>query len=277
MHLRFLPITIMRASKLTAVLLVSFWAMGTVNCSCQSLEIRRSEHRASGSYGSVAVVVIRDDSIVVAADSRTLTDGMVNPDTTCKITVVKDVVFAATGLLKGNRYALGIVDYARSVLTGPSKIWYKLKTFQSGASKLLTSWMDIPEDRDSLADSPYYRNNNSVHSIFCFFSDGKAVVVEYSFTPSLVGNRFKIGGVYDAGARKPGEILWIGASEQTDTLLMKDKEFSERIHALDAVSAGRALVEKQTEFTPGIVGGNVDIVLLTPKGAKWIQHKQNCY
>jgi hypothetical protein len=202
---------------------------------------------------------------------------VVNPDTTCKIAVVQDVVFAATGLLKGNRNALGIVDYARSVLTGPSKTWYKLKTFQSGASKLLTSWMDIPEDRDSLAASPYYRYRHSVHSMFCFFSGGKPVVVEYSFTPSLVGNRFKIGGVYDAGARKPGEILWIGASEQTDAFLKQDREFSERIHALDALSAAKALVEKQMEFTPRIVGGDVDIVLITPNGATWIQRKQNCY
>jgi hypothetical protein len=259
------------------MLLVSLWATWTVNCSCLSQEIRVSVQHTSDSYGSVAVAVIRDDTIVVAADSRTVTDGTTNPDTACKITVVKDVVFAATGLLKGNRYALGIIDYARSVLADPLKTWYKLKTFQSGASKLLTSWMDIPEVRDSLAASPYYRNKHSVHSMFCFFSDGKPVVVKYSFTPSLVGKRFKIGGVYDAGARKPGEILWIGASEQTDALLKQDREFSDRIHALDAVSAAKAIVEKQSEFTPGIVGGNVDIVLITPKGAEWIRRKQNCY
>lgn len=266
-----------RIPKLTGVVLFFLWATGTMDSFYKSQEIGRSEQVRSGSYGSVAVVVIRDDTIVVAADSRTVTDGVINPDTTCKITVVKDVVFAATGLLKGNRYALGIIDYARSVLEDPSKTWYKLKTFQSGASKLLTSWMDIPEDRDSLAASPHYRNKHSVHSIFCFFSEGKPVVVKYSFTPSLIGKRFKIGGVYDAGARKPGEILWIGTSEQTDTLLKLDEKFSVRIHALDAVSAARALVEKQSEFTPAIVGGDVDIVLVTPKGAEWIQRKQNCY
>ena len=236
-------------------------------------------HPASNreAYGSLAVAIVREDTIVVAADSRTVTDGVINPDTTCKITVVNDVVFAATGLLRGNRNALAIVDYARSILTGPTKISYKIKTFQSGVSKLLTSWVDIPEDRDALITSSEFRNKHSIHSMFCFFSSGKPVVVEYGFVPSIVGRRFKVAGAYDAGVRKPGEILWIGSMEQTDTLMKIDKEFSRRVRLLDAVSAAKALLLKQMQFTPAMVGGDIDIVLVTSKGAGWVQRKQNCY
>jgi len=236
-----------------------------------------SKPSSSTSYGSAAVAVIREDTIVVAADSRTITDGNINPDTACKITVVNNVVFAATGLLKGNRNAFDIVDYARSVLEGSARTPYKLDTFQEGVSKLLSSWMDIPEDRDSLRVSPYFRYSHSIHCMFCFFSKGKPVVVAYTFSPALDRNRFKIGGIYDAGARKPGEILWIGATEQTDSVLKNDRAFSELIHQLDAVAAARVLIQKQMQFTPRIVGGDVDIVLITRRSAKWIQRKQNCF
>ena len=231
----------------------------------------------SSLYGSAAVAIIRDDTIVVAADSRTVTDGVVNPDTTCKITVVKDIVFAATGLLKGNQNALDIIDYARSVLAGPEKTRYKLNTFQSGANRLLTSWMNLAEDRDSLAISSDYRNRHSIHSLFCFFYGGKPAVVEYAFMPAFKSGRFKIAGVYNGGVRRPGKILWIGALEQTDSLLKTDKAFSRRIDGMDAVSAAKAFIQKQMEFTPRIVGGDIDIVLVTPKGATWILRKQNCY
>ena len=250
----------------------------TVAMSCLGQSRNNESHGEgmSGSYGSIAVAIVRDDTIVVAADSRTVTDDKINPDTTCKITVVNDVVFAATGLLKGNQNAFGILDYARSVLQGPAKIPYKLDTYQSGTSTLLTSWLNIIEDGDSIAASSYYRNSHSIQSMFCFFSGSKPVVVAYSFTPSFVGKRFKIGGVYDAAARKSGEMIRIGATTQTDMLLKKDEEFSEHIRRLDAVSAAKALVRKQMEFTPRIVGGEIDIVLITSKGASWIHRKQNC-
>jgi hypothetical protein len=227
-------------------------------------------------YGSLAVAIVREDTIVVAADSRTVTDGVINPDTACKIIVDNNVVFAAAGLLKGNRNALGIVDYARSVLKSPTRTSYKIKTFQEGASRLLASWVDIPENREALTTSPEFRNKHSIHFMFCFFSDGKPVVVEFGIAPSIVGGRFKIGGVYDAGARKTGEILWIGAIEQICALMKTDTLFSERIRNVDAVSAAKILLLKQMEFTPGIVGGDVDLVLITSKGATWIQRKQNC-
>lgn len=236
-----------------------------------------NSNAASEVYGSVAVAVIRTDTIVVAAESRTTTDGIINPDTTCKITVVDSIVFAATGLLKGNSNALGIVDYARSVLNEPTKTWYKIHTFQSGASSLVMSWLNAPEYKDSLALSSFYRNGHSIQAMFCFFSGGKPVVVKYSFTPSLVGSRFKVGGVYDAGARKSGEILWIGAHEETDTLMKKDSAFFRRIYSLDAVSTAKSLIQRQMEFTPSIVGGDIDIVLITPTGAQWVQKKQNCF
>ncbi len=245
------------------------WGVGFVSRDSQP----SPNHEA---YGSLAVAIIREDTIVVAADSRTVTDGVINPDTTCKIAVVNDVVFAATGLLKGNRNAVGIVDYARSVLKSPTKTSYKIKTFQEGASKLLTSWVDIPEDRKALSTSPEFRNKHSIHSMFCFYSDGKPVVVEFGFAPSIVGGRFKIGGVYDAGVRKPGEILWIGTMEQTDTLMKMDRVFSSQIHDMDAITAAKTLILKQMEFTPSVVGGAIDIVLITTKGAMWIQRKQNC-
>jgi hypothetical protein len=271
------PITISRIPRNRAKLLCFVCASIAVYCPGQSQEANGRRLATSSLYGSAAVAIIRDDTIVVAADSRTVTDGVVNPDTTCKITVVKDIVFAATGLLKGNQNALDIIDYARSVLTGPEKTRYKLNTFQSGASRLLTSWMNIAEDRDSLAISSDYRNRHSIHSLFCFFSGGKPVVIEYAFMPAFKSGRFKIAGVYNGGVRKPGKILWIGASEQTDSLLKTDRVFSGRIHGMDAVSAAKVLIQKQMEFTPRIVGGDVDIVLVTPKRATWIQHKQNCY
>ena len=248
-----------------------------MSCSALGQSIQERIKSPKGAFGSVAVAVIREDTIVVAAESRTVTDGVINPDTTCKITIVRDIIFAATGLLKGNENALGVVDYARSVLASETQTWYKMDTFQSGASKLLTSWMNVPEDRDSLSESSYFKNRHSIHAMFCFFSRGRPVVVEYSFVPSIVKGRFKIGGVYDAGARKQGEVLWIGAMEETDALMKEDSAFSRQIRQLDAISAAETLIERQMEFTPSIVGGAIDISLLTPKGAKWIQKKQNCY
>ena len=228
-------------------------------------------------YGSVAVAVIRNDTIVLAAESRTTTDGILNPDTACKITIVDDVAFATTGLLKGNQNALGILDYARSVLAGPEKIKYKLQVFQSGASRLLTSWLNVREDYDSLVLSADFRNHRSVYSMFCFFSEGKPVVVKYSFMPSIVGKRFKIGGIYDAGVRKPGEILWMGEYEQTAALLANDTLFAQTVRGKAAVDAAKTLIEKQSQYTPKTVGGDIDIVLVTPSGARWIQKKANCY
>ena len=260
----------------TFLLLVVLLAIAA-NCQAQSLGLGKGRTSDSGSYGSVAVAVIRQDTIIVAAESRTTTEGRINPDTTCKITIVDNIVFAATGLLKGNQNALGIVDYARSVLHSNSKTRYKLDTFQSGASRLLTSWMNVPEERDSLLESSTYRYLHSIRTMFCFFSRGEPVVVEYLFTPSLDRGRFKIGGVYDAGVRKPGEILWVGAFEETAELLKKDSAFADRIHGLDAASAAQSLIQRQMGYTPRIVGGDIDIVLITPEGAKWLRRKQNCY
>lgn len=242
----------------------------------QSRSADSSKRASAGSFGSVAVAIVREDTIAVAAESRTITNGVVNPDTTCKITVVNNIVFAATGLLRGNNSAPGIVDYARDVLGGPGKTEDKLKTFQAGASNLLASWLDIPGFVDSVAISSDYRNQHSVHALFCFFSRGDPIVVEYSFTPSLAGRHFKVDGYYDSGVRKPGEIIWIGAMEQTDTLVRTQHQFSRKIQGLDAISAGRALIENQMQSTPRIVGGYIDIVLVTSKRAEWIQRKQNC-
>ncbi len=273
----FPPISINRIIRIGAQAYFCAFAAVASNCLAQSNLLKDVEPSDSGYYGSVAVAVIRQDTIVIAAESRTTTDGLINPDTTCKITIVDNIVFAATGLLKGNQSALGIVDYARAALSGRARTRYKLRTFQSGVSSLLTSWLNIPQVQDSLAMSSYYRNRHSIQSMFCFFSAGRPVVVEYSFMPSHVGKRFKIGGVYDAGARKPGEIIWIGAMEETDTLMKEDLEFAKRIHGVDAVHAAKSLIQKQMQFTPRIVGGDIDIVLVTPTGANWIQKKQNCY
>ncbi|HEY6953182.1 MAG TPA: hypothetical protein VI758_12320, partial [Bacteroidota bacterium] len=76
---------------------------------------------------------------------------------------------------------------------------------------------------------------------------------------------------------KPGEIIWIGTMEQTDRLLNSPGRFSESIRGLDAIAAGEALIRKQMEFTPGVVGGDIDVVLITPNGARWVRRKQNCY
>jgi heme A synthase len=68
----------------------------------------------------------------------------------------------------------------------------------------------------------------------------------------------------------------MGAMEQTDSLLTKAGSFSKRVSNLDALTAGEALIEKQMEFTPRIVGGPIDIAVVTPSGAAWIRKKQNC-
>lgn len=272
-----LSIDIYPDSGLTPILHLVVIVAISLGCHAQTRSFDGEAKPNGAAYGSVAVAVVRKDTIVVAAESRTITDGRINPDTTCKITVVNNVVFATTGLLKGNQTALLILDYARSVLRGPEQTRYKLQTFQSGASSLLTSWLNIPEDYDSLVLSAVYRNGHSVHSMFCFFSNGKPVVVKYSFMPSIVGKRFKIGGAYDAGVRKPDEILWIGEYEEADTLLKNDRGFAKKIDEENAVLAAEALIQKQMEFTPWIVGGDIDIILVTPNGARWIQKKQNCY
>jgi len=272
-----LSIAIYPDSRLTSILHVVVIVAVSVGCHAQTRFFDEEGKPNGAAYGSVGVAVIRKDTIVVAAESRTITDGRINPDTACKITVVDNVVFATTGLLKGNQTALPILDYARSVLRGSEQTRYKLQTFQSGASSLLTSWLNIPEDYDSLVRSATYRNGHSVHCMFCFFSDGKPVVVKYTFMPSIVGKRFKIGGVYDAGAREPGEILWIGEYEQSDALLKNDPLFAKKIDEENALLAAETLIQKQMEFTPRTVGGAVDIILVTPNGARWIQKKQNCY
>lgn len=240
------------------------------------LPAQENIHHHEGTHGSVAVAVIREDTIVVAADSRTTTDGAVNPDTTCKMTVVDTVVFAVTGLLKGNLWAVGMLEYARSVLKGPENLRYKLQEFQSGASRLMTSWLNVRGDYDSLLLSPYYRNSHSVRTMFCFFAEGRPVVVKIEFAPSIAGKNFKIGGVYDGGARKPGEILWIGEYRRTQELLLKDSLFAAMISRKGAVEAAQALIEKQAQFTPLVVGGTIDIALVTPKYAGWVKRKQTC-
>jgi hypothetical protein len=244
------------------------------DCTTQSWE---TESCLSAFHGSVGVAVIRRDTIVVATDSRTRTDGFLNPDTACKMTIVGDVAFAAAGLLKGNDSTIAITDYARSVLESDERIGEKTNAFQTGASRLVTSWVDIPENRDSLASSTVFRNEHSVHAMFCFFSRGRPVVVKYDFVPWLEGNRFKIRGAYDAGARKPGEIIFIGESENAQSLLSTDSVFAETISALSAVRAAELLIRKQMEFTPDLVGGPVDVAVVTPTTAHWIQKKQNCY
>jgi hypothetical protein len=228
-------------------------------------------------YGSAAVAVIRNDTIAIAVESRTTTDGVPNADTACKMTIVDSVVFAATGLLKGNSAALPIVDYARTALQQGGKLPEKIQRFQEGASSLLASWLNKTVFKDSLERSPLYRYRHSIHAIFCFFSRNKPVVVKFSFTPSVSAKGFTVDGIYDAGARKPGEIIWIGATEQTDSLLNEGGIFASRIRGLDAVSAAQGLILQQMEFTPRIVGGPVDIALVTSKGAEWVQRKQNCY
>jgi hypothetical protein len=213
---------------------------------------------------------------VVSAESRTITDGVVNPDTTCKITIVHDIVFASTGLLWGKRSEPGIVDYARSILNGPGSREDKFRTFQEGTCVLLTTWLNNQPNRDSLRLSLEYRYRRSIQAMFCFFLGKKPIIVKYTFTPSWTGTRFKVSGIYDAGRRKPGEIIWMGAMDQTDSLLKRDTSFSKRVSDLDALSAGKTLIEKQMEFTPRIVGGPIEIAAVTPTGAAWVQKKQNC-
>jgi hypothetical protein len=254
-------------------LLICFLIFG-----CIASQRDYSEKEADGGvFGSVAVAVIRSDTIAIAAESRTTTDGVLNPDTACKMTIVDSVVFAATGLLKGNSAAVPIIDFARVILEQPGRVPVKIQRFQEGASSLLSAWLNKTIFRDSLEASPVYRYQHSIHAFFCFFSRNRPVVVKFAFTPSMSANGFGVNGVYDAGARKPGEIIWIGAMEQTDSLLKKGGIFAERVHGLSAVEAAEILVKKQMEYTPRIVGGPVDIALITTKGAEWIRRKQSCY
>ncbi len=262
-------------SQLRRVVAFAACLVLVISCFARSGLLQAQEH--TGAFGSVAVAVVRADTIAVSAESRTMTDGVVNPDTTCKMTIVNDIIFATTGLIWGRISAIGILDYARSVLLGPGKREDKLRTFQAGASTLLTSWLNQRPFRDSLEMSWDYRYKHSIHAMFCFFSGNKPVIVEYTFTPSWTGSQFKVSGIYDAGKRRPGEIIWIGAMEQTDSLMKNENEMSKHINELDALSAGKALIQKQMEFTPRIVGGAVDIAVVTPAGAKWIRKKQNCY
>jgi hypothetical protein len=231
---------------------------------------------SSVAFGSAVVAIIRDDTIAVAADSRTNSDGALNPDTTCKIAIVNNVIFAATGLLYGSRTTPGIVEFARNVLSGDGKIDTKLSTFQKGASDLLAQWLNAPNYFDSLGSSSQYGYFRSVHTLFCFFSGKDPVVIEYAFIPSRSRGNIVIGGYQDAGRRKSREMHWIGAMEQTDTLLKKNVEFYRHIQSTDAVSAGQALITKQMEFTPKIVGGDIDIAVVTSKGAGWVHKKQRC-
>jgi hypothetical protein len=249
-------------------------------CRGQNLIIgigRNQPHAHNESTGSVAVAVVREDTIVVAAESRTSTNGLLNPDTTCKITIVNNVVFAATGLLYGSKSSEGIMDFGRHILQGPGKTSEKLKAFQAGASSLLASWLNVPDLRDSLAGSPHYGYRRSIHAIFCFFAGHSPVVVKYVFTPAGNGKQMTVGGTYDAGARKPGEIIWIGTMEQTDSLLRSDTIFAERIRTSDAIVSGKLLLEKQMSLTPKIVGGEIDLAVVTSRGARWVIRKQQCY
>lgn len=262
--------------KKTGFALVWVIASMAIENSSQSQALVGKDRKDTMSHGSVGVAVMRADTIVVATESRTSTDGVVNPDTACKMTIVHGIVFAAAGLLKGNDATPGIVDYARSILAGPGKIESKTDMFQAGASRMLTSWLNDTDDRESLASSPDFRNRHSLHAVFCFFSKGRPVVVKYDFVPSLAAGRFKIGGAYDAGVRKPGEIVWIGEFEQTDSLMTKDSSFAKEIGRREAASAAIALVRRQMQFTPTLVGGPIDIAIVTRTGARWIQRKQNC-
>ena len=244
------------------------------SCFCQA-NIRRISGTGQA-HGSVAVAVVRQDTIAVSAESRTSTDGVVNPDTTCKMTIVHDIVFASTGLLWGRREQMGIVDYARSVLEGPGAREAKFQTFQEGTSRMLTAWLNQQPFRDSLRLSLDFRYRRSIQAMFCFFLGKKPIIVKYTFVPSWTGTQFKVSGIYDAGKRKPGEIIWMGLMEQTDSLLSKDSVFSKRVQRCGGLSAGQVLIEKQMEFTPRYVGGPIDIAVVTPSGAAWIRKKQNC-
>ncbi len=244
------------------------------SCWCQSELQGRSG--AGEAHGSVAVAVVRDDTIAVSAESRTLTEDVVNPDTTCKLTIVHNIIFASTGLLWGRRAQMGILDYARSVLAGPGNREAKFQSFQEGASRMLTAWLNTQPYRDSLRLSVDFKYRRSIQAMFCFFLGRKPVIVKYTFVPSWTGSQFKVSGIYDAGKRKPGEVIWMGVTEQTDSLLSKDAVFSKRVNNSDATRAGQILIEKQMEFTPRYVGGPVDIAIVTPSGTAWIRKKQNC-
>ncbi len=250
--------------------------LGLIVATCNSQSVRDAGSDAS-THGSIGVAVIRKDTIVVATESRTRTDGRLNPDTACKMTIVGNTVFSAAGLLKGSASALQIVDFARSVLAGDERIEEKMNAFQTGASQLLTSWVNIRSNLDSLTSSPVFRNEHALHAMFCFFSRGRPVVVKYDFVPWFDGKQFKIRGAYDAGARNPGEFVCIGEYESTQSRLLKDSAFAQTLVDHDAPRAAESIIRQQTVSTPEMVGGPIDIAVLTPQGAVWLQKKQNCY
>lgn len=74
----------------------------------------------------------------------------------------------------------------------------------------------------------------------------------------------------------------VGSAQCTGALTTSEDQESYRQRMLsrpterEMVTLARQFVEKQSEATPGAVGGPVDLLVLDARGSRWLQVKARC-
>lgn len=235
---------------------------------------------AAGAEATSIVAIKTGDDIFIGADSKVLIEKDVGISQ-CKITKMSDVFVVFSGIPAFPATSFNAYELAEKTFAGTGTINERLDTYDKAVSgKLQAAFEKLRTTNDKLFSRWYTADvdNRVAMQVLVAGAEKKGTtlaMLEYRIL-SKKNEPVKLQSIKQDIVTKKGsaqpKILFLGMQDAINALLKKKDFFSD----FDEVRNINEWIMAEAKADPSKVSGPVDILKISPKRVKWLQHKSQC-
>jgi hypothetical protein len=221
------------------------------------------------------VAVWSPEQLLLGADSSVTleTAALKTTGSACKIGQESSSFFAFSGLVDDGATNFHVESLAHEAVAGGGTLEDQLNRFVGLVEKPLASSVALVK-RDSPAQFAFLEQGHPVlQAIFAFKGQGPATLAVAQFGVAPDGALAPMAKIIAQGDDGQGpRIIYAGQQAKIREYLNSHQDW----YNGEKSDLVRNLIGLEIANSHGEVGGPVDIVKLTPNGARWLQRKTSC-
>lgn len=228
--------------------------------------------------GTAIIISVLKDKIIIGSDSKqTLSGDNIENNKTiygpkCKISHIGNFFFTAEGYTKMITPEIDFIKIIEKINLSRIKTFHdKVMYIDSLLRNPVYSFIANLEKYQPRAFKETLKKDEFLTICFAAFENGKPVTEALFWNVKSQGNHWKINSSISSSNLVP-RYLFLGQRAAIDSFLKFNPNY---LNNLDEHKIN-SLIKIQSKSTPKVVSLPIDIVILTPKGYKWISKREQC-